>query len=105
MMADLSTGLSENQLKQIQNTLASCPRVSRAFIFGSRALGTYEDGSDIDIALEGDDLTFDDMLRLNSRIDELNLPYFVDLVHIQRIENQDLRDHISRVGKSLYHRI
>lgn len=98
-------GLSEEQLDRIRNTIASSPRVVRAFIFGSRAMGTYRNGSDIDIALEGEDLTFDDILRLHSSIDALNLPYFVDIVDVKRIENPDLKDHISRVGMLIYQRL
>jgi uncharacterized protein len=64
--------------------------------------GSHRYGSDIDIALDGDDLTIDDLLKLHTRIEDLNLPFFVDLVHIQRIENPDLIDHINRVGRVLY---
>ena len=35
-------------------------------------------------------------------IDELNLPYLIDLVLLGRIENQDLLSHITRVGKAIY---
>ena len=99
-----SFGLSEIQLERIRNILARCPRLNQAFIFGSRALGTYRNGSDIDIALDGEELTFEDVLRLHTRIDDLNIPYFVDLVHIQRIENSNLLDHIRRVGKKIFSR-
>lgn len=105
MKNEPSFGLSPIQLERIKNTMSQCPRLNQALIFGSRALGTYRNGSDIDIALEGEELTFDDILRLHARIDDLNLPYFVDLIHIQRIENPDLLDHISRVGKIIYSRM
>ena len=98
MLDKPSFGLSEKQLERIRNTIASCQRVDQAFIFGSRAMGTYRNGSDIDIALEGEDLTLDDILHLHSSIDSLNLPYFVDILDIKRIENPDLKEHISRVG-------
>ena len=98
-------GLSEKQLERIRNTIASCPRVDKALIFGSRAMGTYRNGSDIDIALDGEDLTLDDILRLHSSIDSLNLPYFVDIVDVKRIENPDLRDHIKRIGMLIYQRL
>lgn len=104
MPTDSSTGLSDDQVEQIRNTIASCPRVLQAWIFGSRVLGTHRKGSDIDIALDGEDLTLEDVMRLHARIDDLNLPYFVDLVHIQRIGNPDLLDHISRVGKTIFQR-
>jgi predicted nucleotidyltransferase len=76
--------------------------IRQAVLFGSRAMGSHRYGSDIDIALDADDLTFEDLLHLNTLRDDLNLPFMVDLVHIQRIDNADLIDHIHRVGKVLF---
>ncbi|MBN1167181.1 MAG: nucleotidyltransferase domain-containing protein [Methanospirillaceae archaeon] len=84
--------------------MASCPGVRTAMIFGSRASGSHRRGSDIDIAIDGDELTIDDILFLSVRLDALDLPYHIDLVHIQRLENTHLLDHITRVGKCIYSR-
>ncbi len=43
--------------------------------FGSRALGTFKDSSGIDIALEGDALTLDDMARMLERLKYSTLPF------------------------------
>jgi len=103
MLADSSTtGLSDVQISRIRSVIESYPGIRQAVLFGSRAMGSHRYGSDIDIALDADDLTIEDLLKLNSLIDDLNLPFKVDLVHIQRIDNADLIDHIHRVGKVLY---
>jgi uncharacterized protein len=103
MLADSSTtGLSDVQISRIRSVIESYPGIRQAVLFGSRAMGSHRYGSDIDIALDADDLTIEDLLKLNSLIDDLNLPFKVDLVHIQRIENADLIDHIHRVGKVLH---
>ena len=105
LLADFSsTGLSDTQISQINSVIESCSRVRKAVLFGSRAMGQHRYGSDIDIAFEGDEITLEDLLRLHTLIDELNLPFMVDLIHIQKIENIDLIDHIRRVGKVLFSR-
>lgn len=95
-------GLSQEDIIRIQQVLASCPRLKKAILFGSRAMGTHRPGSDIDIAMEGEELTIQDQLGLMSMIDELNLPYFTDLIILERVENKDLIDHINRVGKVIF---
>ncbi|PWR70860.1 hypothetical protein DLD82_15230 [Methanospirillum stamsii] len=65
-------------------------------------MGTHRPGSDIDIALDGEELTIQDQLRLMGMIDELNLPNFFDLILLKQVNNQDLISHINRVGKIIY---
>jgi uncharacterized protein len=105
MLADSSpTGLSEVQISRIRSIFRLYPGIRQAVLFGSRAMGSYRYGSDIDIAIDSDEITFNDLLHLKRLIDDLNLPFNVDLLHIQRLENTDLIDHIHRVGKVLYTR-
>lgn len=58
-------------------------------------------GSDIDLAIIGDDLTFRDICKLGMKIDELDLPYKIDIVDYNAITNNELKEHIDRVCISL----
>jgi predicted nucleotidyltransferase len=89
-------------MTRIANIFATCPRIKKAYLFGSRTLGTHRQGSDIDIALSGDELTLQDQLKIMRLLDDLNLPYFFDLILLERIENEELISHINRVGKIIY---
>jgi hypothetical protein len=42
------------------------------------------------------------LLKLNNELDDLLLPYEIDLSILNRIENNDLLDHIKRVGVTFY---
>lgn len=95
-------GLSENSINSIIQVLESNPKVDKALVFGSRAKGNYRDASDIDIAVKGVELNFDDMLQLGVKLDDLNLPYKVDLINYHTIKEPDLKDHIDRVGIEMY---
>jgi predicted nucleotidyltransferase len=101
MHNDLSIGLSINDLESIRKVIKSFPKIEDAILFGSRAKGTYSNGSDIDIALKGGNMLLNDMLDLSIKLDELLLPYKFDLVIYDRITESALIDHINRVGISL----
>lgn len=70
------------------------PSGVRAWVFGSRANGTAEKYSDVDIALEGD-AALDDkaMTRLEVAFEESALPYTIDIADLKRIRG-DFKDMI-----------
>ncbi len=86
----------------MRTTLASIPEVEEAIIYGSRARGTNRVASDIDITLKGNALTYLQLALLDARIDDLYLPYFVDLSLFSMLKNPDLLESIDREGKVLY---
>jgi predicted nucleotidyltransferase len=90
----------DNILAQIAELLKKNPRIYKGVLFWSRALGTARNGSDIDIALFGD-ITYRDIVDISIEYDDLYLPYHVDFVVYDTIKNQDLKNHIDRVGKVL----
>ncbi|GAB4516774.1 MAG: nucleotidyltransferase domain-containing protein [Allomuricauda sp.] len=94
-------GLSSHTLQKIIKVFKGNPNIHEAVIFGSRAMGNYREGSDIDITLKGK-LSFDNLLRIESQLDEEMLPYKMDLSIFENIKNQELISHINRVGKILY---
>lgn len=105
MNADMEFGLSHNTLQKIRQILAQHPHVERAVIYGSRAKGNYKPGSDIDItlyAVQGLEIDYRELADLVDEIDELLLPYSVDLSLFTQIDNLELREDIERVGKVLY---
>jgi len=75
--------------------------VTGAVLFGSRAKGNFSEFSDIDIALHGD---FDALYieRIICSLDDLPTPYTYDVVGYNIIKNEDLREHIDRVGVMIY---
>lgn len=98
----MNYGLPEPTLRAIRRVLASEPAIHRAILYGSRAKGTHRPGSDIDLAIDGPSLTHDRLLRLATALDNLDLPYAIDLSLLHEIENPELLDHIRRVGITFY---
>jgi predicted nucleotidyltransferase len=95
-------GLKDMEIKALREVLASVPEVEEAIIYGSRARGTNRKSSDIDMTLKGDNLTYLQLALLDAKIDDLYLPYFVDLSLFSMIKNVDLIASIEREGKVLY---
>ena len=91
-------GLPEYVLNELKRYFASKPAILEVWIFGSRALGTAEKGSDIDFAVTSSE-DHDTSLRIMGDLDELKLPYLFDVVDLKFVINASLRDHIKRVGK------
>lgn len=100
----MTFGLADIELQALRDALASVPEVEEAIIYGSRARGTNRIASDIDLTLKGNSLTYLQLALLDERIDELYLPYFVDLSLYSMLKDPDLLDSINREGKVFYNR-
>jgi len=97
-------GLKTSTIRAIQQVFAQYPALEKATLYGSRAKGNYRSGSDIDLALEGENLSLDTLHKIENDIDELLLPYKMDVSLLRQIQNAALLDHIERVGTTFYER-
>ena len=95
-------GLSESTIQKICAVLSRHPRVEKAILYGSRAKGNYKNGSDIDLTLHGAELTLNLIYRILDDLDELLLPYTIDLSAFKNIGDPDVIEHIQCVGVTFY---
>lgn len=100
----ITTGIIDKNFAEIQSVFSSFPEVEKAVLFGSRAKGNFNSGSDIDISVFGPELNFERMLEISIAMDRLDLMEHVDLVHYERIKEPDLKNHINRVGITIFER-
>ena len=100
----ISTGLSDNIINKITDVFKSYYQVEKVVLYGSRAKGTYKKGSDIDLTMLGSELSFQLLLDISDKIDELLLPYMIDLSIFDNLTNDKLKEHINRVGIVFYER-
>lgn len=97
-------GISDNDLKLLTTILSEFPEVKQAVIFGSRAMGNYKKGSDIDIAVKGK-IDPEILAKINYRLnEELPIPYNFDVADYERIKNKKLVKHIDEYGKVFFQR-
>lgn len=95
-------GLTNIELQYIVNLIKAYPQIDEAIIFGSRALNKQKSGSDIDIALKGEEIELITSSISGILNDESPLPYFFDVIDYGLIDNKDFRNHIDRVGQQIY---
>jgi len=108
----LRYGLKEATIKKMYDVFAYFPQIEKVIIYGSRAKGNYKNGSDIDLTLQGDkDLTFDVLLKVMNDdvllkvmndLDELLLPYTIDLSIFNDITDGEVIEHIQHAGMVFY---
>lgn len=96
-----NVGLSTETIQKIKSVINQSNKVTEIILYGSRAKGNYQPGSDIDLSLKGDDLNFSELLEIESKLDGLSLPYKIDLNLFSAISNSELKEHIKRVGIKL----
>lgn len=97
-------GLKEKTIKAIQTVFSRYPQIHQAVLYGSRAKGNYKNGSDIDLTLQGDSLDSRAFALIENDLEELLLPYKIDLSLYHDIDSSELIDHIQRRGIVFYSR-
>ncbi len=101
--ASMKFGLRPSDILEIISILTQFPEIDEARIFGSRAKNSYREGSDVDIALIGCNVSFDVVSRVHALLeDESKMPYLFDIVDYTHLNHKELRTHIERVGVVFY---
>ena len=95
-------GLTEDDLRVMRETFGRFPEIKEVILFGSRAKSSHKPGSDVDLAIKGNDVANALLLIDGYLNDESPLPYQFDLLDYAQLNNEDLKEHIDRVGKTLY---
>jgi len=96
-------GLLDKDLNYILDALTKFSEIEKAVIFGSRAIGNYKKGSDIDLVIMGTRITNDILTEIYDYLSEVcPIPYFFDLLHYENISNEKLKKHINDYGKVIY---
>ncbi|MCD6475063.1 MAG: nucleotidyltransferase domain-containing protein [Anaerolineaceae bacterium] len=95
-------GLAQADVKKILSVFEQCEAIEEVVLYGSRAKGNYHPGSDVDLTLKGVELNLKSLNKISNELDDLLLPYYFDLSIFTQIENEELIDHIQRVGVTIY---
>lgn len=104
MTEPLSFGLPAHAVDALRGVFQGWPQIQRVLLYGSRAKGSYRPGSDIDLVIEGEELTLSQLLAIENQIDDLLLPWMVDISLKHQIDNAALLEHIARAGVAFYTR-
>ena len=91
-------GLPSGALNALKSVLKQYGQIEQVILYGSRARGNYRPGSDIDLCLDAPLLSTTELLQIENQIDDLLLPWKVDLSLQHHINNTELLKHIKQFG-------
>ncbi|MBN1819627.1 MAG: nucleotidyltransferase domain-containing protein [Prolixibacteraceae bacterium] len=98
-------GIPEKSYQLILLALEKIQEIESASIYGSRAIGNYKDGSDIDLVVYGENINNQILLRLKTELEHKQpIPYFFDVTHYDTLENTELKKHIDTYAKIIFQR-
>ena len=98
-------GLSDDILAGIHKAAWSFPEITKIDLFGSRALGTYKDGSDIDLVVYSHDLDDDRYQNFWALLDGLPIVLKLDVVHAVNIKDDNFKTNIQQTSTELFPRL
>ena len=97
----MNFGLTDTVAEQIQAVFRKHPEVEQVRIFGSRAMGNFQDNSDVDLAFWGE-ISDQQLAAIHAELDELPTPYQFDVKIYSDIIHQPLTEHIDAHGVVVY---
>ena len=98
-------GLRQKDVDFMLRLFEGIPAIEKVLLFGSRATGRYEHGSDIDLAICGESLTPNDISHIHHILenDSPTLLWF-DIIHYDALQNDKLKYQIATNGKVIFER-
>lgn len=100
----MNHGLSDETVQRIAEVFFHHPEIEQAVLYGSRAKGNFRNGSDIDLTLIGEKLDSKIIGQIDWELDDLLLPYKIDLSIFSKLTHPELIEHIQRAGIVFYDR-
>lgn len=96
-------GFTEFQYQELIRFIETFPDIELVKVFGSRAMGTYKKGSDADLVVFGDNVSYETITALSYVLNEESiLPYYFDVLAGSQISSEALIKHIDELGKVIY---
>ncbi len=95
---DVKFGLKYATIHKLLDLFSRYGQIEKVILYGSRAKGNFTRGSDIDLALRAPNLTVSELFKIKTEIDDLLLPYKVDLCLYHTLDSLHLREHIDTIG-------
>lgn len=97
----MNGGLPAKTLEQLISIFRVHP-IEKVVLFGSRARGTNSATSDIDLAVYAPEMTHRQISLLSEDMDESDMIYRFDLVHVSVTVDPYLRANIEKEGQVIY---
>ena len=95
-------GLDDKYFDKLISVFPRHPEVESVILYGSRAKDNYKPFSDIDITLKGSNLTRQHLGQIFTEIDDLLLPYLLDISIYNKLTDKGFIEAIDKTGVEIY---
>ncbi len=96
-------GLRQKDMDYMRHLFETIPAIEKVILYGSRAMGNYEKGSDIDLAIVGEKVTYSDIAKIHYLLEnESPTLLWFDVLHYERLKNEKLKQQIDVYGKVIF---
>ena len=95
-------GLSARIVDDLRTAFGHYPEIESVLLFGSRAIGSHRFNSDLDLAVCAPSMTDSRFAALWVEVDELPIIFKIDMLHLERTGNPQLRTRILEEGVRFY---
>ena len=92
-------GIYESSYSILINFLKNTPEIENVWLHGSRAIGTANSNSDIDMLVDSPNDSFE---ILKNKIKNIRMPYRIDIVNIHEASQADFIRQVTPYTKILY---
>ncbi|MCZ4696354.1 nucleotidyltransferase domain-containing protein [Ancylomarina euxinus] len=95
-------GLKSSEIAKILDCLKHLDGMDHLYLFGSPAMGNHKMASDVDLCITTKMIDHNLVSRVRYLLnEELDLPYFFDVIDYNSITSQELIKHIDEFGIDL----
>ena len=99
-MSNNNFGLPERTINELLDYFKTKPEIEKIVIYGSRAKGTFHNGSDIDFAIWADENT--NLNKIAGELYDLPTPYKFDVTNYKTLTHENLKASIDKDGIEFY---
>ncbi|MFH0799187.1 MAG: nucleotidyltransferase domain-containing protein [Pseudomonadota bacterium] len=94
----MTGGIPDDKWRGIIGIIKKHSNITSVILYGSRAKGNFQNGSDIDLAVKGNGISSEQLTQIGLDYEDLYLPWKLSVTVYDNISNADPIDHINRVG-------
>ena len=96
-------GLRDKDMKYMYDLFASIPGIEKVILYGSRARGDFERGSDVDLAVAGSEVSYSDIAKVHHMLEnESPTLLWFDVLHYNTLKNEKMKKSIDKDGIAIF---
>jgi predicted nucleotidyltransferase len=99
-------GLRNKDMDYMLSLFQKIEAIEKVILYGSRATGLHERGSDVDLAIAGKEVKFTEIAEIHHLLENESPTLLAfDVLHYDTLKNEKLKGYIDKEGIVIYEKI